>query len=81
MISVAVALDGQDRLVGDVEIALEGIPVEEDREAFLEEACDAAAEAARKGSGERGQAARGHPPRRAPLRHRMDRQEAGGRTC
>ena len=30
------------------------------------------------GRGERGQAARGDPPRRAPLRHRMDRQEAGG---
>jgi ribonuclease J len=37
-------------LVGDVEIALEGIPVEEDRDEFLEEACDAASEAALKGA-------------------------------
>ena len=40
-----------DQVRGDVEIALEGIPVEEDREAFLEEACEAAAGAARKFSG------------------------------
>ena len=30
---------------------------------------------------QRGQAARGGPPRRPPLRHRMDRQEAGGRRA
>jgi ribonuclease J len=51
IISVALAVDGQDRVRGGVEIALEGIPVEEDREAFLEEACAAAAEAARKNGG------------------------------
>lgn len=48
IISVAVALrDGLP--VGDVQLALEGVPVEEDREAFLAEACEAAAEAARGG--------------------------------
>jgi ribonuclease J len=46
VISVALALDDRDRLRGEVEIAIEGIPVEEDREAFLEEACRAAADAA-----------------------------------
>ena len=51
LIAVAVPLDDNDRLRGEVEIALEGIPVEEDREAFLEEACDAAAGAAAKGAG------------------------------
>lgn len=50
IISVALALDARDRPVGDARIALEGIPVEEDREAFLEEACEAASEAARKGA-------------------------------
>src|SRR4051812_29013276 len=50
VIAVALALDAQDRLVGDVQIALEGIPVEEDRDAFLDEACEAASEAARKGA-------------------------------
>jgi ribonuclease J len=49
-ITVALALSGQDRLVGDVQVALEGIPVEEDREAFVEEAADAASEAALKGA-------------------------------
>jgi ribonuclease J len=49
-ITVALALNGQDRLVGDVQVALEGIPVEEDREAFVEEAADAASEAALKGA-------------------------------
>jgi ribonuclease J len=50
VITVALALNAQDRLVGDVQIALEGIPVEEDREAFVEEASDAASEAALKGA-------------------------------
>jgi ribonuclease J len=50
VISVALAVNGQDRLVGDVQVALEGIPVEEDREAFVEEAREAAAEAAHKGA-------------------------------
>ncbi len=41
----------------------------------------AAAAAVAKSSGKRGEAARGGPPRRAPLRHRLDRQEAGGRRA
>jgi ribonuclease J len=49
-ITVALALNDRERLVGDVQIALEGIPVEEDREAFVEEAADAASEAALKGA-------------------------------
>jgi ribonuclease J len=51
LISVAVALDDDGRVQGEVEIGLEGIPVEEDRDAFLEEACEAAAAAAAKGAG------------------------------
>jgi ribonuclease J len=51
LISVAVALDGADRVQGNVEIELQGIPVEEDRDAFLEEACAAAAEAVRRNNG------------------------------
>src|SRR3954471_22756503 len=50
-ITVALALGGDDRLQGGVELALQGVPVEEDREAFLEEACAAAADAARRGAG------------------------------
>jgi ribonuclease J len=50
VISVALAVNAQDRLVGDVQVALEGIPVEEDREAFVEEACEAASQAALKGA-------------------------------
>jgi ribonuclease J len=50
VITVALALNGKDRLVGDVQVAIEGIPVEEDREAFVEEAADAASEAALKGA-------------------------------
>ncbi|HEX8125518.1 MAG TPA: ribonuclease J [Allosphingosinicella sp.] len=49
-ITVALALNDRDRLVGDVQVALEGIPVEEDRAAFVEEAADAASEAALKGA-------------------------------
>ena len=50
-IAVAVALDGDDRLKGDVEIDLQGVPVEEDRAAFLAEARDAAADAVAKNGG------------------------------
>ncbi|HEX8483343.1 MAG TPA: ribonuclease J [Allosphingosinicella sp.] len=50
VISVALALNAKDRLVGDVQVAIEGIPVEEDREAFIEEAADAASQAALKGA-------------------------------
>jgi ribonuclease J len=51
VISVAVALDGQDRVRGQAQIRLQGVPVEEDRDAFLAEACEAAAEAARANGG------------------------------
>ena len=51
LVSVAVPLDGEGRLRGAVGIDPLGVPVEEDREAFLEEACEAAADAARKSDG------------------------------
>jgi ribonuclease J len=50
-IAVAVALDGDNRLKGDVEIDLQGVPVEDDRTAFLAEARDAAADAVGKNRG------------------------------
>jgi ribonuclease J len=37
IVSVAMALDARDGLVGDVAVGIHGLPVEEDREAFLEE--------------------------------------------
>jgi len=51
IISVAVALDERDRLRGRVEIGLAGVPVEEDRDEFIEEAAEAAADAVAKGAG------------------------------
>jgi ribonuclease J len=51
LISVAVTLDGDDRLQGAVAVDMQGIPVEEDRDAFLREAGEAAAEAVAKGAG------------------------------
>jgi ribonuclease J len=50
IISVAVALDANDRPRGDAEISLQGIPVEEDRKDFLADACAAASAAASKGA-------------------------------
>jgi ribonuclease J len=47
-ISVAVAIGGNGRVVGQPQLKLQGVPVEEDREAFLDEATEAAAEASRK---------------------------------
>ncbi|WP_129790458.1 ribonuclease J [Sphingosinicella sp. CPCC 101087] len=51
LISVAVGIGHDGRLAGEVEIDMQGIPVEEDREAFLKAACAAAAEAAGRASG------------------------------
>ncbi|QDZ09081.1 ribonuclease J [Sphingomonas panacisoli] len=50
--SVAVAIDGNYRLVGSPEVRLQGVPVEEDKDGFLDEASDAAAEAVRKHKGD-----------------------------
>lgn len=49
-ISVAVARDAKGRLVGQPTLRMQGVPLEEDREAFLSEAADAAAEAVATGS-------------------------------
>ena len=51
MIGVTVALDDRGRLKGEPAILLQGLPVEEDREDFIDDACLAAAEAAAKGGG------------------------------
>jgi ribonuclease J len=45
VIAVTVALDQAGRLRGEPAIALQGVPVEEDKEDFIEDACQAAAEA------------------------------------
>jgi ribonuclease J len=50
--SVAVAIDGDYRLVGVPRIGLQGIPVDEDRDTFLDEAIDAAADVVRKHRGD-----------------------------
>jgi ribonuclease J len=47
-ISVAVAIGGNGRVVGQPQLKLQGVPVEDDREAFLDEATEAAAQASRK---------------------------------
>jgi len=52
--SVAVAIDRRGQLIGDPQIRVQGVPVEEDREPFLEEAVDAAAEAVAAKGRERG---------------------------
>jgi len=45
LIAVTVALDARGKLRGEPAIALQGVPVEEDKEDFIEEACEAAAQA------------------------------------
>ena len=52
--SVAVAVDRRGQLIGEPQIRVQGVPVEEDREPFLEEAVDAAAEAVASKGRERG---------------------------
>ena len=48
-ISVAVAVGGKGQLLGNPQVKLQGVPVEEDRDPFLNEATDAAAKAVRDG--------------------------------
>jgi ribonuclease J len=51
MIAVAVPLDADDRPAGGIDIDPRGVPAEEDRDAFVAEARDAAAKAAAKAAG------------------------------
>jgi ribonuclease J len=50
VISLAVAVDGAKRLASDVEIRLQGVPIEDDRDRFLREAGDAVEEAVNQGA-------------------------------
>jgi len=52
VISVAVPLNERGALAGNVVLGLLGVPVEEDREAFVEEACEAATKATKTRGGE-----------------------------
>jgi ribonuclease J len=52
LIAVAFALDGDDSLLGEPQIRLQGVPIEEDREDFLEEASEAARKAIRDNKGD-----------------------------
>lgn len=46
VISVAVAVDGNGRVFGKPEVRVQGVPVEDDRDDFIAEACEAVADAA-----------------------------------
>lgn len=46
--SVAVAIDRKGRLLGEPQVRIQGVPVEEDREDLIDAAADAAAEAVKK---------------------------------
>ena len=50
LVAVAVAVDGQGRLRGKVQLRIEGLPVEEDRDDFLRDAATAATQAVGKGA-------------------------------
>lgn len=52
-ISVAVAIDKGGRLIGEPQVRLQGIPVEEDRDPFIDEATDALVQAVRQGGRDR----------------------------
>ena len=51
--SVAVAIDRRGNLVGNAVVRAQGVPVEDERDPFLEEAADAAEAAVRKGGRDR----------------------------
>ncbi len=52
LVSVAFALDGDDSLLGEPQIRLHGVPIEEDLDDFLEEASEAAVKAIREKKGD-----------------------------
>jgi ribonuclease J len=52
LISVAIALDGDDSLLGDPVFRMHGIPVEDEREDFLDEISDAAVKAVKSWKGD-----------------------------
>ena len=52
LISVAIALDAQDKLLGEPEIRLHGVPIEDGIDDFLDEAAEAAAKAVRDNKGD-----------------------------
>lgn len=52
LISVAIALDGDDSLLGDPVFRMHGIPVEDEREDFLDEISDAAVKAVKEWKGD-----------------------------
>jgi ribonuclease J len=52
LISVAIALDGNDSLLGDPVFRMHGVPVEEEREDFLDEISDAAIKAVKSWKGD-----------------------------
>jgi ribonuclease J len=47
VISVAIAVDSAGRVFGQADVRIQGVPVEDDRDTFLDEAREAAADAAR----------------------------------
>jgi ribonuclease J len=50
IIAVTVALDGEGKLVGAPSFSMAGIPIDDERDAFVDEAVESAAGAARKGA-------------------------------
>jgi ribonuclease J len=52
LISVAIALDGNDSLLGDPIFRMHGVPIEDEREDFLDEATDAAVKAVKAWKGD-----------------------------
>ncbi len=52
LVAVAFALDSNDKLLGEPQIRLHGVPIEEDIEAFLDEATEAAVKAIRERKGD-----------------------------
>jgi ribonuclease J len=52
MISVAIAVDGSNNLLGDPEFRMHGVPIEDEREDFLDEASAAVVKAVKDGKGD-----------------------------
>ena len=80
IVSVAIAVDKAGHARGRPQIGVQGLPVEEDREDFIEEAAEAALDALEGGSRDQKQAQGGDPPRGAPQGARTGRARSRSST-
>ncbi len=76
-ISIAVGLDEKGKIFGSPVLKLQGVPLEDDEDEFLDEVCDTISRKYKKPVGDIAKVHGRYPADRAPRGNRMDGEEAG----